>query len=232
MPISDRAARKLGVRCRHANDAERTFTQTELSLADTSGGRTLPEDEPLSGPMAADAEPPGVSDSERGGTMTPCPTCGAAASPSQPPFVLASTSGPVVHQTWRCAAGCWWQTYVVQPDGAVAEADAAEAARRALNLLETTRLPPGGGTGQQRSGTAVKTVNDGYLCPGEAARLLEVCPKTVSRWANEGKIPHHRTVGGHRRFSSSSVRALVEALVRQRKPAPLPDAGADNERPG
>jgi hypothetical protein len=60
------------------------------------------------------------------------PTCGAAALPSQAPFVLPSSGGPVLHQTWRCAAGCWWQTYVVQPDSEVEEARALEAARRAL----------------------------------------------------------------------------------------------------
>ena len=67
--------------------------------------------------------------------------------PPDTDVVLASTSGPVVHQTWQCAAGCWWQTYVVQPDGAVAEAIAVEAVHRALDVLGTTRLPAGAGAG-------------------------------------------------------------------------------------
>lgn len=35
-----------------------------------------------------------------------------------------------------------------------------------------------------------------YLRAAEAAALLHVSPKTVSRWAKEGKIPHFVTLGG------------------------------------
>jgi excisionase family DNA binding protein len=50
-----------------------------------------------------------------------------------------------------------------------------------------------------------------YLRVAEAASLLHVSPKTVSRWAKEGKLPHIVTLGGHRRFP----RADIERISRQ-----------------
>ena len=43
-----------------------------------------------------------------------------------------------------------------------------------------------------------------WLTTGEIARLLKVDPKTVARWAKDGRIPAGyiiRTLGGHRRYS-------------------------------
>jgi excisionase family DNA binding protein len=51
-----------------------------------------------------------------------------------------------------------------------------------------------------------------YLRTSEVAGLLHVSPKTVSRWAQEGKLPFLRTLGGHRRYPDSEIRALVEEL--------------------
>jgi len=48
-----------------------------------------------------------------------------------------------------------------------------------------------------------------YLTPGEVARALHVSPKTVVRWANEGRIPYMVTLGGHRRFRRSDVEQVV-----------------------
>lgn len=47
------------------------------------------------------------------------------------------------------------------------------------------------------------------LTPGEVAALFRVDPKTVSRWAKAGKLSAVRTLGGHRRFKESEIRALV-----------------------
>jgi len=47
-----------------------------------------------------------------------------------------------------------------------------------------------------------------YLLAAEVGRLLRVSPKTVSRWAKEGKLPYSRTLGGHRRFPAGRIRAL------------------------
>ena len=46
----------------------------------------------------------------------------------------------------------------------------------------------------------------------EVAGLLHVSPKTVSRWAQEGKLPFLRTLGGHRRYPDTEIRALAEEL--------------------
>jgi excisionase family DNA binding protein len=53
------------------------------------------------------------------------------------------------------------------------------------------------------------------LTPAEVAALVFVDPKTVSRWATAGKIPSQRTPGGHRRFLSSDVQALMPKNLRQ-----------------
>lgn len=47
------------------------------------------------------------------------------------------------------------------------------------------------------------------LTPTEVAALFRVDPKTVTRWNKAGKLACIRTVGGHRRFRESDVRALL-----------------------
>lgn len=50
------------------------------------------------------------------------------------------------------------------------------------------------------------------MSPSEVAEMFAVNPKTVSRWANAGKIPFFRTLGGHRRFYKDEVvAAMMEA---------------------
>ena len=56
------------------------------------------------------------------------------------------------------------------------------------------------------------STSDIYIRTAEAARILRVSPKTVSRWAKEGKIPHVMTLGGHRRFPSSAIEDLARRL--------------------
>lgn len=46
---------------------------------------------------------------------------------------------------------------------------------------------------------------DHILSPGEVAELFHVDPKTVSRWAKQGRLPCFTTLGGHRRFRWSDV---------------------------
>jgi excisionase family DNA binding protein len=48
------------------------------------------------------------------------------------------------------------------------------------------------------------------LTPGEVAVLFRVDPKTVTRWAQAGRIPSIRTIGGHRRFRASEVQRFLE----------------------
>lgn len=47
-----------------------------------------------------------------------------------------------------------------------------------------------------------------WLGLSEAAELLGVHPSTVRSWADQGKLPVHRTAGGHRRFLRSEIEAL------------------------
>jgi excisionase family DNA binding protein len=50
------------------------------------------------------------------------------------------------------------------------------------------------------------------LRTGEVADLLHVSPKTVARWAAEGRLPFQLTLGGHRRYPAADMRALAEEL--------------------
>ena len=54
-----------------------------------------------------------------------------------------------------------------------------------------------------------------YLRPAEVADLLSVSPKTVSRWAKEGKLPFMKTLGGHRRYPETEIRELVDVLRQE-----------------
>ncbi|GAA1449257.1 BldC family transcriptional regulator [Nocardiopsis tropica] len=48
------------------------------------------------------------------------------------------------------------------------------------------------------------------LTPAEVARLFRVDPKTVTRWAKQGRIPSFKTLGGQRRYYASEVRRLLD----------------------
>ena len=51
-----------------------------------------------------------------------------------------------------------------------------------------------------------------YLRTSEVAMKLQVSPKTVARWAKEGRLPYLATLGGHRRFPASAIDRLVGDL--------------------
>jgi excisionase family DNA binding protein len=57
------------------------------------------------------------------------------------------------------------------------------------------------------------------LTPAEVAALFRVDPKTVTRWAKSGKLTAVRTLGGHRRFRESEVRALLRGKGYQPGPS-------------
>ena len=63
----------------------------------------------------------------------------------------------------------------------------------------------------QPSGKAATTYPS-YLRAAEVADILHVSPKTVSRWAKEGKLPFLKTLGGHRRYPEAEIRELAEGL--------------------
>jgi excisionase family DNA binding protein len=72
----------------------------------------------------------------------------------------------------------------------------------------------------QTKGTDVEGLvsdgREGWLTPGEVARLFGVDPKTVTRWAAAGKLSPQRTLGGHRRYRADEVHALLDQLGPRR----------------
>jgi hypothetical protein len=61
-----------------------------------------------------------------------------------------------------------------------------------------------------------------HLGTAEVAALLHVSPKTVARWAKEGKLPLSlmRTLGGHRRYPEPSSATSWISSGRNRRPEP------------
>lgn len=59
----------------------------------------------------------------------------------------------------------------------------------------------------------LRPASPSYLLTAEVADILHVTAKTVSRWAKEGRLPHLRTLGGHRRYPEDEIRALAAQLA-------------------
>lgn len=61
---------------------------------------------------------------------------------------------------------------------------------------------------------------EALLTPAEVAALFRVDPKTVTRWADSGKLTALRTLGGHRRYRETEVSGLLDnrAIPGQRGP--------------
>jgi len=74
---------------------------------------------------------------------------------------------------------------------------------------------------QSRKGEVMGLASDanGLLRPGEVADMFRVDPKTVTRWANDGKLSVIRTLGGHRRFREQEVMELRLTIGDYAEPA-------------
>jgi excisionase family DNA binding protein len=57
------------------------------------------------------------------------------------------------------------------------------------------------------------------LTPAEVAALFRVDVKTVTRWANAGRLTSIRTLGGHRRFRGDEIAEVLELGTTDRLPA-------------
>ena len=57
---------------------------------------------------------------------------------------------------------------------------------------------------------------ENLLTPAEVAAMFRVDPKTVTRWAKAGKLTSIRTLGGHRRYRESEVKALLNSIPQVR----------------
>ena len=53
-----------------------------------------------------------------------------------------------------------------------------------------------------------------WIATAEAARKLKVSPKTVARWAKEGKLEYQSTLGGHRRYKRVYIDEMAARLTR------------------
>jgi excisionase family DNA binding protein len=73
-------------------------------------------------------------------------------------------------------------------------------------------VPPTGDDSKGRESALPQPTEPRYLRTAQVAELLQVSPKTVSRWAQEGRLPFFRTLGGHRRYPDAEIRALLETL--------------------
>jgi excisionase family DNA binding protein len=53
-----------------------------------------------------------------------------------------------------------------------------------------------------------------FLHTSHVADLLHVSPKTIARWATDGRLPSQRTLGGHRRDPEQAIRRLAASLAQ------------------
>jgi excisionase family DNA binding protein len=54
-----------------------------------------------------------------------------------------------------------------------------------------------------------------FLFTSQVADLLQVSPKTITRWAKQGLLPYQRTLGGHRRYPEPVIRELLASLTQE-----------------
>lgn len=59
-------------------------------------------------------------------------------------------------------------------------------------------------------GNVIQHSFEEWLTTAEVAQLMRVHPRTVGNWANEGRLRYKKTMGGHRRYPVSAVRAAME----------------------
>ncbi|HMO00128.1 MAG TPA: helix-turn-helix domain-containing protein [Miltoncostaeaceae bacterium] len=77
----------------------------------------------------------------------------------------------------------------------------------------------GPGASVTRIGGRTRRSEGPWLSVSAAARALGVSPSTLRLWASEGRVPHVRTAGGHRRFDPEALR---QWLARQPPRTPRP----------
>lgn len=67
-----------------------------------------------------------------------------------------------------------------------------------------------------------KTIIDTF----EAARILEVSPDTVRRWARNGDVKHVRLPSGRLRFEEGDIRSLLQPVLARDSNEALPESRA------
>jgi predicted site-specific integrase-resolvase len=60
---------------------------------------------------------------------------------------------------------------------------------------------------------------ESFLHPSHVAAILHVSPKTIARWATDGRLPYQHTLGGHRRDPEQAIRQLAASLAQGVRPS-------------
>jgi len=61
----------------------------------------------------------------------------------------------------------------------------------------------------------IRSPADRLLTRAEVAEVFHVSPSTVTRWAEAGKLPVVKTLGGHRRYNAKIIMELARQLITQ-----------------
>lgn len=54
-----------------------------------------------------------------------------------------------------------------------------------------------------------------FFSRSEVAELFNVSPNTITRWAEAGKLPYVRTLGGHRRYERGTIVELAQTFIEE-----------------
>ncbi len=60
-----------------------------------------------------------------------------------------------------------------------------------------------------------KVSDERLLTRTEVAEIFQVSPSTITRWAEAGKLPSVKTLGGHRRYEAKAIMALAKRSIKQ-----------------
>jgi excisionase family DNA binding protein len=74
--------------------------------------------------------------------------------------------------------------------------------------------------GRVEAAMTTQTITDRarLLTPADVAALFRVDVKTVTRWANDGRLTSIRTLGGHRRFREDEILTVLAETRIDRQP--------------
>jgi predicted site-specific integrase-resolvase len=53
-----------------------------------------------------------------------------------------------------------------------------------------------------------------FLHTSQVTDILHVSPKTIARWAKDGRRPYQRTLGGHHGSPERAIRQLAASLAQ------------------
>jgi excisionase family DNA binding protein len=134
-----------------------------------------------------------------------CGDCGTELARSTDQAVAERTAART-----RCPC-CGTRTARRLPGTTSPATDLAEAA--GPRRRPPARYAPVGAHHSRKGGEPPMPPSPAWLTASQAARRLHVSPKTVTRWASQGRLQHRRTLGGHRRYDPELIDALVQALT-------------------